>query len=92
MLREGHQVCRASGKPGILLLGEKAGMRESVNTIFGEQEKVSFDARPHPDLLPRGEGTASAFAVYFKRLSRIQRVVFQRRCERFSFSWGRRPG
>jgi len=45
--RTGHQFCRANGKPGILLLGEKAGTRESVNTIFGEQGKVSFDAHPH---------------------------------------------
>ncbi len=49
--------------------------------------KVCFDARPHPDLLPRGEGTAGARPTFYGRASRkSRRVKLQYGSERFSLS------
>jgi hypothetical protein len=47
------------------------------------------DARPHPGLLPRGEGMAIAPFDFAKALRQIQSRNFQKTGERFSLSWGR---
>jgi len=49
-------------KPSLPLLGERVGVRAG-NKINKTNCKNGFIARPHPGLLPRGEGDAVAASV-----------------------------
>ena len=56
-------------------------------------EKLGLWARPHPNLLPRGEGTAMAHFQEFGWLSgKSSRTIIQGDGERFSFSPGEKAG
>ena len=52
--------------------------------------EVCFDARPHPDLLPRGEGTRGHVGWFITGISQIQRRVFSRRRKQQSPLLGQR--